>query len=53
MGYFYGFKLYLFINQIGQVIDFQATQADVDDRTALKADLLKRIFESKTKRSAF
>jgi hypothetical protein len=45
MGYFYGFKLHLIINEIGQVIDFQITQANVDDRTPLKSgNLLKKIW---------
>ena len=44
MGYFYGFKLHLIVNELGQVIDFQITQANVDDRTPLKGNLLKRIW---------
>lgn len=44
MGYFYGFKLHLVINEIGQIIDFQITQANVDDRTPLKGNLLKKIW---------
>jgi hypothetical protein len=45
MGWFYGFKLHLVVNDKGEVIDFQITQAHVDDRDRLKADtLLKKIF---------
>lgn len=44
MGYFYGFKLHLITNEIGQIVDFQITQANVDDRTPLKENLLKRIW---------
>lgn len=45
MGYFYGFKLHIIVNEIGQVIDFQITQANVDDRTPLKkGNLLKNIW---------
>ena len=36
MGYFYGFKLHLVINELGEVVDFQITQANVDDRTPIK-----------------
>jgi hypothetical protein len=44
MGYFFGFKLHIVINELGQIIDFQITQANVDDRTPLKENLLKRIW---------
>ena len=44
MGYFYGFKLHLVINELGQILDFQITQANVDDRTPVKGNLLKRIW---------
>jgi hypothetical protein len=45
MGYFYGFKLHLIVNEIGQIIDFQITQANVDDRTPLKSgNLLNKIW---------
>ena len=44
MGYFYSFKLHLIVNEIGEVLDFQITQANVDDRTPLKnGNLLKKI----------
>lgn len=44
MGYFFGFKLHIVINELGQIIDFLITQANVDDRTPLKENLLKRIW---------
>ena len=44
MGYFYGFKLHLIINEMGQIVDFQITQANVDDRTPIKGNLLKKIW---------
>ena len=44
MGYFYGFKLHLIVNEIGQVVDFQITQGNVDDRAPLKGNLLKKIW---------
>jgi len=44
MGFFYGFKLHLIVNENGQIIDFQITQANVDDRTPLKENLLKKIW---------
>ena len=44
MGYFYGFKLHIVVNEIGQIIDFQITQANVDDRTPIKGNLLRKIW---------
>lgn len=44
MGFFYGFKLHIVVNEIGQIIDFQITQANTDDRTPLKGNLLKKIW---------
>ena len=45
MGYFYGFKLHLIINDLGQILNFQITQANVDDRTPLKqGNILKKIW---------
>jgi len=45
MGYFYGFKLHLIINERGQILDFQITQASVDDRQPIKSgNLLKKIW---------
>lgn len=36
MGWFYGFKLHIVINDQGEIIDFLFTQANVDDREPLK-----------------
>lgn len=36
MGWFYGFKLHLVINDRGEVIDFLFSQGNVDDRSPLK-----------------
>jgi hypothetical protein len=36
MGWFYGFKLHLIINDKGEVLNFVITQANVDDREPLK-----------------
>jgi len=45
MGYFYGFKLHIVINEMGEIVDFQITQANVDDRTPIKqGNLLKKIW---------
>ena len=44
MGFFFGFKLHIIVNEVGQIVDFQITQANVDDRTPLKNNLLKRIW---------
>lgn len=44
MGYFFGFKLHIIVNEIGEIIDFQITQANVDDRTPLKNNLLNKIW---------
>jgi len=45
MGYFYGFKLHIIVNEMGQIIDFQITQANVDDRSPLKnGNLLQKIW---------
>lgn len=35
MGWFYGFKLHLVINDSGQILDFTLTQGNVDDRTVV------------------
>lgn len=45
MGYFYGFKLHLVINDRGEILNFTITQANVDDREPLKYErFLKDIF---------
>ncbi|MFB6320888.1 IS982 family transposase [Saccharicrinis sp. FJH54] len=36
MGWFYGFKLHLVINDRGEIIDFLITQGNIDDREPLK-----------------
>lgn len=36
MGYFYGFKLHLIINDKGEILNFVITQGNVDDREPLK-----------------
>lgn len=36
MGWFYGFKLHIIINERGQIIDFLITQGNVDDRHPLR-----------------
>ena len=47
MGWFYGFKLHIIVNDKGELLDFIITQANVDDRTPLKGDnFLKKIFGS-------
>ncbi|UNZ00445.1 IS982 family transposase [Zhouia spongiae] len=45
IGWFFGFKLHLIINDKGEVLDFMLTQGNVDDRDPLKNhDFHKRIF---------
>jgi len=44
MGYFFGFKLHIIVNEIGQIIDFQITTANVDDRSPVKTNLLSKIW---------
>jgi hypothetical protein len=36
MGWFFGFKLHIVINDRGEILDFLITQANVDDREPLK-----------------
>lgn len=36
IGWFFGFKLHLIINDKGEILDFMLTQANVDDREPLK-----------------
>ena len=36
MGWFYGFKLHIIINDKGEILTFTITQASEDDRTTLK-----------------
>ncbi|TAE42352.1 MAG: IS982 family transposase, partial [Sphingobacteriales bacterium] len=45
MGWFYGFKLHIVINDKGEIINFMISQANTDDRTPLKTEgFLKKIF---------
>lgn len=45
MGYFFGFKLHLIINDKGEIIEFVITPGNVDDRTPLKdANFIKKIY---------
>jgi hypothetical protein len=45
MGYFFGFKLHLVINDKGEILNFVITPGNVDDRDPLKNnDFLKKIF---------
>lgn len=47
MGWFYGFKLHIIVNDKGELLDFIITQANIDDREPLKRDnFLKKIFGS-------
>jgi len=47
MGWFYGFKLHIIVNDKGEILDFMITQANVDDRTPLKSEnFLKKIIGS-------
>jgi len=38
IGWFYGFKLHLVTNDVGQVVDFMLTPGNVDDRKPLKIE---------------
>ncbi len=45
MGWFYGFKLHIVINDKGEILTFAVTQANVDDREPLKNEgFLRKIF---------
>lgn len=45
MGWFYGFKLHLVINDRGEILNFLISQANMDDREPLKKEgFLKKIF---------
>jgi hypothetical protein len=45
LGWFFGFKLHLIVNDKGEILDFMLTQANVDDREPLRnQDFHKRIF---------
>lgn len=50
MGYFYGFKLHLIINEKGEFIALKITKGNVDDRTPvmeLTKDLIGTIYSDK------
>jgi len=47
MGWFYGFKLHLIINDKGEILNFVITQANVDDRTPLKNESFIRAIKGK------
>ena len=45
MGWFYGFKLHIVINDRGEILNFAITQANVDDREPLKNEsFLRAVF---------
>ena len=47
MGWFYGFKLHIIVNDKGELLDFIITQANIDDKAPLKKDnFLEKIFGS-------
>jgi hypothetical protein len=47
MGYFFGFKLHLVINDKGEILNFVITPGNVDDREPLKnSDFLKKYLGS-------
>ena len=47
MGWFYGFKFHIAVNDKGELLDFVVTQANVDDRTPLKSgNFLEKVFGS-------
>ena len=33
MGWFFGFKLYIIINDVGQIMRIKITKGNIDDRT--------------------
>jgi hypothetical protein len=45
MGYFFGFKLHLVVNEKGEILNFVITPGNVDDREPLKdSNFLEKIF---------
>lgn len=47
VGWFYGFKLHILLNDKGEIVNFLITQGNVDDREALKdKSFLKKITDS-------
>jgi hypothetical protein len=50
MGWFYGFKLHLVVNEYGEILSFQLTAGNVDDRKPvpfLFEDLFGKVFADK------
>jgi len=50
MGWFYGFKLHLVVNEYGEILSFQLTPGNVDDRKpvpVLLQDLFGKVFADK------
>ena len=47
MGYFFGFKLHLIINDKGEILNFVITQGNVDDREQLKNERFIESMEGK------
>lgn len=47
MGWFYGFKLHLIINDKGEILNFIITQASVDDRQPLKNEKFIEVVKGK------
>lgn len=44
MGWFFGFKLHLVINEVGDLLAFRLTPGNVDDRTPIKAGMFDGLF---------
>lgn len=45
LGWFFGFKLHVVVNDIGQIVDFMITRANVDDRQPLRfKNFLKKLW---------
>ena len=44
MGWFFGFKLHLTINEVGELLAFRLTPGNVDDRTPVKQGLFTGLF---------
>ena len=50
MGWFYGFKLHLVVNERGEILSFQLTPGNIDDRKPLPFlfdDLFGKVFADK------
>ncbi|TBO43358.1 hypothetical protein EYS08_08125 [Pedobacter kyonggii] len=44
MGWFFGFKLHLPINDRGEILNFLISQGNMDDRALEREEFLKKIF---------